>query len=142
MPGPHRFAPALRATPILAWLCATAAALAPVAAPARAATLAAGDLVIVNAYEWDHSCSVLRVDANTGLPIETISSAGLITAPRGILVSPFGEILVADWLAGIVKIDPATGVQSVFVAPAALGGAGPTGIARESSGNFVIVCGD
>jgi len=33
-------------------------------------------------------------------------------------------------------------VQSVFVAPAALGGAGPVGIAREASGNFVVVCGD
>jgi len=138
MPGPHRFAPALRATAILAIVLATA--LAPVAA--RAATLAAGDLLIVNAYEWDKSCSVLRVDANTGLPIETITSAGLITAPRGIVVSPYGEVLVADWLAGIFKIDPATGVQSVFVAPASLGGAGPTGIAREANGNFVIVCGD
>jgi hypothetical protein len=137
---PHRFAPALRASVISYILLA--AALAFPAPPARAATLTAGDLVILDAYQWDHSNSILRVDPNTGTPIETISSAGLLTDPSGILVTPLGEILVADRNAGIIKIDPATGVQTVFVAPAALGGAGPWGIAREASGNFVVVCGD
>jgi streptogramin lyase len=140
MPGSHRFAPTLRATLISGSLFAIALAL--VAAPARAATLAAGDLVILNSPAWDASHSVLRVDANTGLPIETISSGGLLTDPRGILVTPLGAILVADRTAGIVAIDPATGVQSVFVAPAALGGAGPTGIARRANGDFFVVCGD
>src|SRR5258708_1473537 len=119
MPGQHPLAPALRATAIAAMLIA--AALAGVATCARAATLSAGELVIINAYEGDTARPVVRVDPNTGLPLETISSAGLLSDPQGLLVTPLGAILVADRNAGIVQIDPATGVQSVFVAPAALG---------------------
>src|SRR5882672_2172813 len=140
MPRFRGFAPALRATAISVML--VAAALTCAATRVSAATLAHGDLVILDAYEWDRSNSILRVDPNTGTPIETISSAGLLTDPGGILVTPRGEILVADRTAGIVKIDPATGVQTVFVAPAALGGAGPWDIAQEATGNFVVVCGD
>lgn len=139
MPRPHPLAPTLRATIALALAVVT---LAPGAKPTCAATLVAGDLVILNSPAWDASHSILRVDAATGLPIETISSGGLLVDPWSILVTPFGAILLADPSVGIVHVDPATGVQTVFTPLAAFGGSTPRGIAREANGDFVVVCGD
>jgi DNA-binding beta-propeller fold protein YncE len=136
MSARHLFMPTLRAAITLAFALATSAA------SVHAATLVPGDLVVLNSPQWDASHSILRVDAATGLPIETISSGGLLVDPSGILVTPFGAILVADPTVGIVKVDPATGVQTIFTPLAAFGGSGPRGIAREANGDFVVVCGD
>lgn len=117
--------------------------LAPLAVPARSAALAPGDLLMLRGQPWTATWSLLRVNRSTGAPIDTLSSGGaLLSDPRGLVALPDGTVLVADRLAGLVRIDPLTGAQSTFVPATSFSAAGPTGVAREPSGNLVVVCGD
>jgi hypothetical protein len=104
--------------------------------------LSPGDLVIIDSSKWHRTLVILHVDPVSGTAVDTITSSGHLVDPRALVVLPSGPIVVADHSTGLILVDPATGAQSLLASPAALGGAGPTGVAREATGNLVVVCGD
>ena len=104
-----------------------------VACPARAVTLHSGDLVLVTGvqqYLGVHH--VYRLDPAT-LDTTTICGPGLLSLANSVAVDPHGQVLVADANAGIVRIDPLTGAQSVIVTVAQLGGGKPFGVCAPAN---------
>jgi len=111
---------------------------------ASAVALAPGDLLMLTGRPWTTTWALLRIDRATGTVRDTVASAGaLVTDPNGLVATPDGSVIVADRAAGLVRVDPATGAQTVLTPAASFGGApGPLGVAREANGNLVVVCGD
>lgn len=90
---------------------------------AVAAALRPGDVIVV-----DHAnARVLRVDGNGGVATFSPPSAtpNLFDSPSGIGVGPDGTIVVANESGSLVKLDPASGAQSlvegIFSGPPDLG---------------------
>lgn len=110
-------------------------------APVRAAALIPGDFVMVT---WDSPlspcCRVVSFEANS-LAMTEIASNGYLVDPLDIAVTVQGEILVTSPSVGIVRVEPASGVQSIFASLGSLGGGTPAGILVTSDGIFVTLRG-
>lgn len=98
--------------------------------PVPAATLQPGDVVQVSGN------AVLRLDPVTLAPTP-ISSGGLLTYPRDVDVDRTGRILIADWNAGIVRVNAESGTQTVLADVTRLGG-NPAGIAAAPGGLLYV----
>jgi streptogramin lyase len=117
------------------WLAAGAAALLAQSAPA--ATLTAGDFVVL-AREYTYTPGVLiHVDPAIGV-VDTIVPQPPPPDPYDLVVRPDGAILVADRVAGLVLVAPGTGATQVLAAPAAFGGTGPTTLAYADNGDLLL----
>jgi sugar lactone lactonase YvrE len=82
---------------------------------ASAAALHTGDLVVVM------NKAVTKYDPATLEGVQ-ITSGQYLQQPRDVAVDTRPRILVADFTAGIIEIDPATGSQTVLVSASQLGG--------------------
>lgn len=118
----------------------------------------AGNIVIANASaSASQPGDILEVDPNTGrerelsgneMPVN--ASSQYLFAPVNLVVDAAGSILVADWghcsgsCGGVVKIDPATGKETLLSANSLAVNAssqyfaGPTGIALDAHGNIIV----
>jgi streptogramin lyase len=56
---------------------------------------------------------VFRVDVRTGA-VTPITTGGLLNTPSGVALAPNGQILLADEDVGIIRVDPATGAQTLL----------------------------
>lgn len=98
--------------------------------PAAAVQLEPGDLVVVDAGSAAPAvpARVIRIDPDSGAQ-QLVASGGYLAEPFAIAFEPAGTLLVADdggsGAAAIVRIDPATGNQSL------LGDETPVGIAVD-----------
>jgi sugar lactone lactonase YvrE len=134
---------------LLTWVIALGASLALLAlgapGPASAQGVSPGDLVVT-----DFSCcggaGLIRVDRRTGAQT-VISSGGMLLRPWGVAVAANGDIFVADALccdsgpgtgraAGVIRINPTTGSQSVVSRGANLFEL--RGIAIAGSGDLLV----
>ena len=79
--------------------------------PFDAAVEANGHVVVMNGIP-NGTPSVLRVDPDSGDATE-LSPTDQLVDPEKIAVAPNGDVFVADFQVGIVRIDPVTGAQSV-----------------------------
>ena len=85
-----------------------------IASSANAVTLHSDDLVLVTGvqqYLGVHH--VYRLDP-ASLDTTTICGPGVLSLANSVAVDPQGQVWVTDVYAGIVRIDPATGAQSVL----------------------------
>ncbi len=146
--------PLLRRT-LVCLVCTLALALTTIpggAAPAPAASLVAGDLIVVDSNGLAGSGTapagsgkVIKVDPASGAQ-SVISSSGLLDYPWAVSIDAAGKILVlqradtygkATSKGSIVKVDPATGTQTLL----AYGGSfvNPAGLVIDSTGNIIVV---
>jgi DNA-binding beta-propeller fold protein YncE len=72
------------------------------------------DLVVVSNGNGEFKF-VLRFVAGNPTPV-TISANGLMENPFGVVLESSGKIVVADRFSGVLRIDPATGAQTVLAA--------------------------
>jgi hypothetical protein len=90
-------------------------------------TLHPGDILVAHN---DDPAFITRINAAGD---ETaISTAGLLTDPWNVILTPKGKIVVADTGSGVVSIDPSTGAQAAVSTTTGL-----TGIGLAPNGNFV-----
>jgi len=85
---------------------------------------------------------VIRIDPATGLQ-QVVSEGLLMVDPRGILVSPTGQILVAEMQAAdgngaIIAIDPNNGAQSIYASGSNI--EHPWDLAYGPDGSLYVVC--
>jgi sugar lactone lactonase YvrE len=100
--------------------------------------LHAGDLVMVDTGAYPYLPPGLwRLDPTT-LDTTLIASGGLLVQPRHIAVDRAGIIYVTDSRTGVVSIDPATGGQSLFLSPSALGGGNAAGICLADDSTLIV----
>jgi len=99
-----------------------------ISSPVPAATLSTGDFVMVT-WNSDNSpcCRVLSLDP-TSLAVSEISSNGYIADPTDIAVNGQGKIFVTVPSVGIVQVEPATGVQTIFASVGSMGGGTASGV--------------
>lgn len=128
-----------------AWRIVVTTALAgaiTVSRPAHAVQLQPGDLVLVESRSSTVATrgDVFRLDPATLAPTR-IGGGPLTASPNGVAVDLTGRILVADYYAGLVAVNPANGSQSVLVSPSALGGTAGGVLVGPSGDLFVSVFG-
>ena len=70
-----------------------------------------GTILVVNTPNHDHQ-QVLRFAATGGTPA-VVTQDNKLRSPMGVAVEANGHILVCDRSTGVVRVDPATGAQSV-----------------------------
>lgn len=108
---------------------------------AFAATLVPGDFVTVT---WQSGaapcCQVFALDA-TSLAASLITSDGYIADPKDIAVTRDGNILVIVPTTGVVRVDPASGRQTIFASVESLGGGAPQGILATPDAIYVTIQG-
>jgi sugar lactone lactonase YvrE len=108
---------------------------------ACAATLRPGDFVTVT---WQSGsapcCQVFALDA-TSLAASLITSGGYIADPTDIAVTRDGNILVAVPTAGVVRVDPASGHQTIFASVESLGGGAPEGVLATPDEIYITIQG-
>lgn len=120
-------------------LPALLALLAVAGCPAAEAALAPGDVVLIQsgdsfaAYRYQ----IVRLDPATLAPTTISPAGGVVQNPAAVVVDRTGAILVADLTAGVVRVDGATGAQSVLTSVSRLGCA-PTGICLDPMGGFYL----
>jgi glucose/arabinose dehydrogenase len=127
----------VRTLPSIALAIGALAAVA--AAPCLAGvTLRSGDVVLVDSFAQPaDSPGLWRLDP-TSLDTTRITAGGLLKAPDRVAVDGSGIVYVADHVSGVVRIDAATGAQSVLVTPAALGGRTARGICMAGDGTLYV----
>jgi hypothetical protein len=77
----------------------------------------------------------------SSLAATLITSGGHIVDPADIAVGGDGSILIAIPSVGVVRVDPATGNQSILASVESLGGGSPHGILAANGGAFVAMQG-
>ena len=110
------------------------------APPAAAAALRPGDLLVADETAGG-SGAIILINPETERQ-EIVSEGGLFSHPEDLVLTPRGQIYVADLdgtsdgLGGVIRVDPTTGAQTEV----ANGGffEDPSGIAREASGHMVV----
>lgn len=122
---------------VILWLWAFLAG--PVQLAGAGVVLHAGDLVMVDSSRWltPPPFGLWRVDPAT-LDTTLITSGGLLIQPSHVAVDRAGIIYVTDLTSGVVSVDPATGTQSQFLSPAALGGRTASGICMAGESTLVV----
>ncbi|HUL44284.1 MAG TPA: Ig-like domain-containing protein [Bacteroidota bacterium] len=72
-----------------------------------------------------------------------ISQGDSLQHPRSVVLEPNNDIFILDGDAGIVKVDPTNGHQTVFVPKSSFtsGPLGPTSLAMEHDGNLLVADG-
>jgi sugar lactone lactonase YvrE len=110
------------------------------AGPAPAQVLNAGDLLVVdNLVFTNFTAGVTRITpAGVGSPLSTfLSPGGALNAPSAVVAAPGGGVYVTDVNSGLViRIDPATGTQSVLPTGTALGQ--PSALAAVPDGTLLV----
>ncbi|SPE50658.1 exported hypothetical protein [Verrucomicrobia bacterium] len=98
-------------------------------------TLNAGNVVVAD----QGNASVVELDLVGGYAL-AISSSNLLTSPAAVAIEPAGTILVGDPSAGLVRIDSATGAQTVVASATNFSGllGAPTGIAVAPDGGILV----
>jgi hypothetical protein len=114
-------------------IAGASAALVP---SSRAATLHPGDVIVAEYVYASPPSRIVQLDPVTLAPT-TISQGPLVTLPQGVAIDRAGRILVADYFEGVVRVDAATGAQSVLVAPDRLGGSA-AGICLAPNGALFV----
>lgn len=105
---------------------------------ALAVTLHAGDVVLVDSFiDPSPTPAVWRVDPAT-LDTTRIGAGGLLVNPDRVAVGAGGHVVVADQVSGLVSIDPATGTQTLLLAPADIGGRTLHGVCRDPAGGLYL----
>ena len=92
------------------WLFLLFFVLGAMAAPVQAVTVRTGDVVVVDADDDE----ILHLDPATGT-FTPVASGGELSLPAGIDVDGRGRIIVTDLATGVIRIDPATGAQTVLL---------------------------
>lgn len=103
---------------------------------ALAAEIKAGDLIVANttspvAVRLEHISAASHT-------ITQISRGGLLVNPCAVAVTSDGAVLVVDGRNGVLRVDAATGAQSVAYSAAAFGGAQPLAIEVEPAGSLLV----
>jgi sugar lactone lactonase YvrE len=104
---------------------------ATVAISIRPTAASFGDLVISE----DSLPAIVLLNVANG-DVGILSSGGLLGQPAFLTTEPGGTILVADQSQGVLRIDPATGAQSIVVSNSLVPGA--VGVAREADGHIIV----
>jgi len=113
-------------------LLLAAASILAIAAPAGAAQLLVGDLVVVD----PDARRVARYELGLGVA-DAISSNGLLLYPSGVAAAGPDALYVADPdLAAIVHVDPSNGAQSIVCSGPPL--LYPTGVAVDAYGLLLV----
>jgi hypothetical protein len=94
---------------------------------ASAVTLHPGDILVAHN---DDPAFITRINAAGNETV--VSTAGLLTDPWNVILTPKGKIVVADTGSGVVSINPSTGAQAAVSTTTGL-----TGIGLAPNGNFV-----
>jgi sugar lactone lactonase YvrE len=103
-----------------------------------AATLAAGDLLVLDTFLTSgESYRVVQIDPATRT-VTPITTAGLLQSPADFVLHPDGRILVADRVNGVIAVDPGSGSQSVLTSGGLFAGGELQGIAVEPGGTLVV----
>ena len=143
--GPRVPAAARRRAPLIG--AVAACGLSCLAAPAfvSAATIASGDLIVVDSEALGGNGGLFQVNPTTGAQT-TISPAATLTSrfvePMGVAVDATGHIFVAEKNAftgngGVIEVDPTTGAQTPVTSERAF--INPSGIVVEPSGDLLVV---
>jgi streptogramin lyase len=103
---------------------------------ALAAEIKAGDLIVANTTS-PIAVRIEHISAGSHA-ITQVSRGGLLVSPFDIAVTSDGAVLVVDGRNGIVRVDAATGAQSLAYSAAEFGGAQPQGIEIEPAGSLLV----
>ena len=97
-----------------------------------------GEVVMI-AAAYNYNAPVNSIVAVTGGgQVAVIASGAPLSSPRDLVVLNDGRILVADQASGLLEVQPATGVVSVLVGIAELGGSGPTALALAPNSDVLM----
>jgi len=130
----NRIPPARRATTFRGVVLAAVLLVGAAAAPARAVTLAPGDIVLVSSRRYPER-NMWKLDPVT-LQSTPITSGGLLVDPANVAI--VGRVIyVADAVSGIVRVD-GDGSQSRLLSPADLGGRSPEGVCAAPDGGLYV----
>jgi hypothetical protein len=75
---------------------------------------------------------IVRLNPTTGATT-TLSTGGVLQSPQGVALDASGDLLVADAKSGLLRIDRATGAQSVVSSGDQLGGANGLAVANGTA---------
>jgi len=111
-------------------------------------TLSPGDILVVDANAFGGTGGVIKVNPSTGgqtpvacnLNVTTgcliVGTPGFLSEPVGIVIESSGNIVVTDRISGVIRINPATGAQSLLASGTPL--IDPFGLAVAPSGLLYI----
>lgn len=125
---------------VLVLTCFSLIALLGPKSSCHAATVRAGDIIVVDQSAFGGPGGVIRVDPVTSVQ-EVVSSGGLLVDPRGVAIDSCGDIIVADPSAfggggGVIRVDPVTGAQSAISSGGLF--VDPLAVTLDAAGNLLV----
>lgn len=113
-------------------------------APAVAAEVVPGEIIVVDFNAGDGNGALLRINLSTAAQT-TVSTGGLFRSPFGVTADGAGNLLVADKSAftdngGVIKVHPTTGDQSAVTSERSF--INPSGLVVDANGDILVVDAD
>lgn len=119
------------ATVSVVFTCSTLQA----ASPVLAATLHAGDIVVLGQFPGGALPQEVLVVSPSNGAVQAIHPDPALAQLQGLVVRDNGELLLSDGAQGLLSLDPGTGTWHVLHPPAAFGGTAPSVLALAPGGD-------